>query len=405
MRGRLLMISERYAPDMGGVARSAERISRAIAGLGIETQVLAWTKTLPPGHLESSRVPLGTGSGTGGSGGSLVLHRIGLFANWDTSLQHTMNVVEWLHGQHALDAVWGHYLYPAGFMAVMLAESLRLRSVVSARGNDVDRLMFPPGDFARLRWTLERAGRVTAVSRDLAAKIEVLVGESRDVRVLHNTVDVETFCPDEPDCPSKAGSELREALGLYPREAVLAFCGELRHKKGLPFLLEALDQVRQVRPACLLVIGEVRAREQQVLADFTGSAGRERPRVVVTGPLATQREVARHLRLCDVLLQPSVWDGLPNALLEGMACGRVAIASDAGGMPEVIQHAVNGFLVPRAQLHRLGEAILEVLSLGNAQKQAIGEAARQTTLDRFHPVQESRWLADVLREVMPRTSS
>jgi glycosyltransferase involved in cell wall biosynthesis len=394
MRGRLLMISERFAPDMGGVARSAERIARAIAGLGIETHVLAWTKTLPPGHLDSTQFPRAANDGA-----SLVLHRVGLFANWDTSLQHTMNVVEWLHGQHALDAVWGHYLYPAGFMAVMLAESLRLGSVVSARGNDVDRLMFPPGDFARLRWTLERAGVVTAVSRDLAAKIGVLVGPARDVRVLHNTVDVDLFQPGEAEL------ELRDALGLYPREAVLGFCGELRHKKGLPFLLTALDQVRQVRPACLLVIGEVRAREQQALSDFTGSGGRERPRVLVTGPLATQREVARHLRLCDVLLQPSVWDGLPNALLEGMACGRVAIASDAGGMPEVIQHATNGFLVPRAQLHRLGEAILEVLALDDSRRRTIGQAARQTMVERFHPARESRCLEVVLAEVMPSTSS
>ncbi len=394
MRGRLLFISERYAPDIGGVARSAQRISRAIAGLGLETHVLAWTKTLPPGQLESSRA-----AHASDYGGRLILHRIGLFANWDTSLQHTMNVIEWLHGQHRLDAVWGHYLYPAGFMAVMLAESLGIGSIVSARGNDVDRLMFPPGDFARLQWTLERAGIVTAVSRDLAAKIGVLVGKTRPVRVLHNTVDPQTFEP------GAAEPELRESLGLYPRETVLTFCGELRHKKGLPFLLSALDHVRATRPACLVVIGEVRAREQQLLADYVGDRGPAPRRILVTGQLASPGDVARYLRLSDVLLQPSVWDGLPNALLEGMACGRLVLASDAGGMPEAIEHGVNGFLIPRAQLHRLGEAILEVITLSDQRRGEIGREARQTMLDRFHPDRESGWLEDVLREVMPRTSS
>ena len=113
----------------------------------------------------------------------VTVHRMGLFSNWDFSLQHTSNVLEWLHQQFQFSVIWGHYVYPAGYMAVVFAELNGIASTVSARGNDIDRLMFPPGDFARLTWTLDRATAVSCVSRELAQKVEMLLGRSIDVAV------------------------------------------------------------------------------------------------------------------------------------------------------------------------------------------------------------------------------
>ena len=136
--------------------------------------------------------------------------------------------------------------------------------------------------------------------------------------VIPNVVDTETFRP-----AAVAGDEgLRTSLGIQLREAVLGFCGELRHKKGLPFILSALLEVQQTREACLLVIGEIRPREQTHLATFAAEHPDAAQRILVTGHLETQSDVARHFHLCDVVLQPSVWDGLPNATLEAMACGK-----------------------------------------------------------------------------------
>jgi glycosyltransferase involved in cell wall biosynthesis len=387
----LLMIVERFPPDLGGLARSAERIAGALGQAGVEVHVLAWTKTLPSGALETR--PWSSGEST------ITLHRLGLFANLDLSLQETMNVLEWLHRDHDYRAIWGHYLFPAGFMAVLAARTFGRPSTVSARGNDVDRLMFPPGDFARLLWTLERADVVTAVSRDLARKIEILAGRHLKVEVIANVVDPTTFTPAPPDLDRRA------ALGIGPEEAVLGFCGELRHKKGLPYLLEALREVRRVRPASLLVIGEVRPRELTHLSTFSAESPEDAARIVVTGSLAAPLDVARDLRLCDVVLLPSVWDGLPNALLEAMACARPVIASDAGGIPEVIEQGVSGLLIPRALLHRLGEAVVELLEQPEARRAAIGAAARRRVVERFHPAVEREAMRRLLARLIPRTSS
>ena len=381
---RLLLIAERFAPDIGGVARSAGRIASAFARLGVSVDVLAWTKTIAPGELVSERSRPTPESST------VTVHRLGLFGSLDFSLQHSMNVLEWLHQQQRFDAVWGHYLFPAGFMATLFAEMVHIPSTVSVRGNDVDRLMFPPGDFARLLWTLQRASVRTSVSRDLAKKVDVLLGRDSETLVIGNAVDLKTFSPRPAD------AELRKRLGIRDDEAVLGFCGELRQKKGLPHLLRALRTVRANRPACLLVIGDVRVRERAMLSEFSADCPEDAARILITGQVHESSEVARHLVLCDLLLLPSLWDGLPNALLEAQAAGIPVLASDAGGIPEAIEHGQTGFLVSRSQLHRLGEASLEVLDMLADQRTRITVAARQSVEAKFSDVAEAAALTEVL---------
>ncbi|MDB5331170.1 MAG: pimB [Phycisphaerales bacterium] len=392
---RILLLAERFPPEIGGSARSAARSAAALAEMGMEVDVLCWTRRLPGGAVESaSAADPGSTSPTAPPAlpPGVSLHRLGLYANWDLSLQHTLNVLDWLHGSRRFDAVWGHYLYPAGFAAVLFAKSAGIPCTVSARGNDVDRLVFPPGDFSRLLWTLERADVITAASRDLAKKIGVLLGRDPGVEVLHNVVCPETFSPGLAD------ESLRARLGILPGEAVLCFSGELRHKKGAEFLLAALRDVRRARPACLLIIGEARSEESARLAAFAADAPEDGARVIVTGHLENPTDVATHLRLCDVFLHPSLWDGMPNALLEAMACGKIPLASDAGGIPEIIEPGISGSLLPRAQLHRLGEAAIELLSLPTDQRRKMERAARQRVLTAFHPSAE----ASSLKRVMGR---
>ncbi|MFH1747787.1 MAG: glycosyltransferase [Planctomycetota bacterium] len=391
---RVLFIAERYPPDLGGVARSAGRLSAALARQVKSVDVLAWTKTLPPGQMESQPVHEDAEAGP-----PVNLHRLGLFANWDLSMQHTLNVLQWLHEREPYHVLWGHYLYPAGFMAVWFAGWTGLRSIVSARGNDVDRMMFPPGDFARLTWTLQHADIVTAVSADLTRKIDLLVGRDRQVEVLRNVVDTEVFTPGPAD------PELRLALGIQPDECVLGFSGELRHKKGYPFLLAALSEVRRSRPARLLVIGEMRPREQAQLTQYANECPTDAARVIVTGHLKEPADVARHLRLCDVCLLPSIWEGLPNALLEAMACGCICLASDAGGIPEVIDHDKNGFIVSRAMLNHLGAATLDLLAMPPERRLAVSQAARARIVETFHPRAEDTALQHVLARARAGNSS
>ena len=383
---RLLLIAERFPPDIGGLATSGARIADSLFKLGIELDVLVWSRYLQPGEVQplTNTFPFS-------------VYRIGLYRHWDMTMTHTLNFLDWLHQQKPYDAVWGHYLFPAGFLAVWFAQIKGIKSIVSARGNDVDRGIFPPGDFARTQWTLERADLITAVSKDLAKKI-IILSRRDDILVIKNVVNPDIFT-------SKAALEtklsLRESLGISPDEIVLGFAGELREKKGQGFLLKALTKVRQNRSACLLVIGEVRTTQEAAIQLYAGQYPEDYKRLIVTGHLDEPEKVALHLQLCDIFLQPSVWEGMPNALLEAMACGCCCIASDAGGIPEIVEHGLNGFMLPRQQLQCLPDAVLECLDLDSKVRAQIGIAARDRILAEFSPLQEKLLLQSVIDRLIP----
>lgn len=381
---RLLLITERFAPDLGGLASSATRLVTTLCQLNIEVDVVTWSRYLQPGEvLPPEKLEA-----------KYRVYRIGLYRHWDMTMPHTLNVLDWLQQTRGYDAIWGHYLFPSGFLATWFAGLKNIPSTVSARGNDIDREMFPPGDFARLQWTLQHAKVITAVSADMSRKIQLLSGRD-DVLVLKNAVDTDIFC-----LPN-SGEITREKLGIAPDEVVLGFCGELREKKGQQFLLNALTTVRRQRPACLLIIGEVRASQESILQVYKTQQPENAQRIIVTGHLSNSGLVAQYLRLCDVYLQPSLWEGMPNALLEAMACGCCCIASDAGGIPEVILHGENGFMLPRSQLHKLGEAVLECLTMPIEQKNGIVQTASDRILNEYSIAQEQQSLQILLNLLMP----
>src|SRR5260370_26438400 len=116
----------------------------------------------------------------------------------------------------------------------------------------------------------------------------------------------------------------------------------------MQYLIQALRAVQVRGRACLVVIGEVRPSEMPRLMQWIPAGDLMENRIVVTGQLATPVQVTEHLQLSDVYLQPSLWDGMPNALLEAMASGCGAIGSDAGGIPAIIRAGVVGIIVPRS---------------------------------------------------------
>lgn len=387
---RLLFLTERFPPDIGGLARSAARIVASLRHLGVEVDVVTWSRYLQPGELLPPE-------------GEPRVFRLGLYRHWDMTLPHTLNALDWLHQRHSYDAIWGHYVFPAGFVGTWFAQQQQIPHIVSARGNDIDRALFPPGDFGRLHWTLSRATALTAVSQDMAGKIQVLT-QRQDVQVMPNVVDAQCFYPgasvDQTPDQTIDRATARQALGADDDTVILGFAGELREKKGQRFLLQALATVQAVRPALLLIVGELRSEAKALLQTFALDHPEAAQSIVVTGALDSPAAVAQQLNLCDVYLQPSLWEGLPNALLEAMACGLCCIASDAGGIPEVIESGRTGFLVPRSALHRLGDVVLDCLNLSAAQRQQIGSAAREHILNHHGLSHEHQRLQALLDQIL-----
>jgi glycosyltransferase involved in cell wall biosynthesis len=362
----ILILTEKYPPDVGGLAVSTRRLARGLAQGGQAVTVSTLDASLPPGT-----------AATGDDEGVPVL-RLGPHRRADDTLSGWFDQVVALHAVQSLDLIHALYITQPAFVAVTAARYLGRPSIISARGNDLDRSAFDPAKFSQILWALQHASAVTAVSSDLVRKVQVFA-PGRPVFFIPNGVDAELFVPGPHD---KALADSLE-LGDGP---VVAFAGEARRKKGLTVLLTAfahLGNSCDLAPI-LLLVGGVRRDDASILEVFR----RQNPALrICVVPNVAHEQLPAYYRLADVLVFPSLRDGLPNALLEGMACERAVVASNVGGIPDAVRDQENGLLVPPGDVDALTEAILALLS-DPARRERLGRAARAVVAGEFTPARE-----------------
>ena len=161
---------------------------------------------------------------------------------------------------------------------------------------------------------------------------------------------------------------------------MIGFVGELREKKGLSTLLHAYAQVNRVQSTALLIVGDIRAGEDQKRFDEHKSSIPNH-KITLTGNVSNY-DLPSYYSLMDVIVHPSVRDGMPNVLLEAMACERAVVATSAGGVLDVVEDCKNGRTAPIHDVDSIAAIVQELLS-DNTQRVALGRAARSTVQRRF----------------------
>ena len=371
---RLALLSDRYPPDPGGLAQAAQRIATGLAGAGFGVDVYAVASAAVPGSWSEDRQ------------GAVTVLRMGAHRREEDTAADLLDRLAARHSAQPYDVVHGLYLVRSGFLAAYAGGYLALPSVVSARGNDLDRSVLDATRSAPILFALEQATVVTGVSADLTRKAQALAPAAR-VECVPNAVDATRFAPMRRD------PALLRSLALAGRE-VIGFTGELRQKKGLMPLLDALAHLAATRPVTLLAVGGVRADSEGALAVFR----RLHPEVsIVVLPDRPPAELPALYALMDVFVHPSLRDGMPNAVLEAMACGRPVVGSTAGGIPDLVRDGVEGLLVPPGDATALASAVQELLD-DPARAGRLGEAARLRAQRDFTPEAETRRYASVYRQ-------
>jgi glycosyltransferase involved in cell wall biosynthesis len=192
-------------------------------------------------------------------------------------------------------------------------------------------------------------------------------------RIVPNGVDVDLFRP-------RPRSEVRADLGLG--DGPLFVCvGRLNIQKGMHHAVSALSRlgVGDSRPK-LVIVGE--GEERECLEALTRSLGLERSVAFVGGQ--PQEMVAKYLAAADVFLFPTERaEAAPVVLPQAMACGVPVIASDIGGIPEVVRRSrANGLLVPPGDVPALVEA-MSTLIRDDGLRERLGQGARQRVLAHY----------------------
>jgi len=302
--------------------------------------------------------------------------RFGAHKRVDDTLVDWFELIIEEHQRDPFDVLHGYFLPQAGFVATYAGKYLDIPSVVSIRGNDIERAAFDPSRFSHVMYALQNAGAVTTNAGELAGKAKAFI--NREVVVIPNGIDTDRFKP------LPKNEELANTLGLGSLP-VAGFAGELREKKGLRTLLSGYAQINEKRPTALLIVGIIRAGEdKQVFDEFLST--RPNAKIVVTGYVAHEN-LPSYYSLMDVFVHPSLRDGMPNAVLEAMACGRPVVATPVGGVPDVIQNNENGMIIPINDADALAQAVGTFFTDHELRKK-LGRSARQTIIDQFTPKQE-----------------
>jgi teichuronic acid biosynthesis glycosyltransferase TuaC len=293
------------------------------------------------------------------------------------------------------DVLHSQMATPDGYAGGPIARELGVPLICSLLGSDVN--VAPHRDrLSRRRTTevLERADRVTAVSHALRTEAQKLVG--RHIDVIYTGLDCSRFHAD-----AAARLAAREMLGVAAESCLFGFVGNLIREKGVHDLVRAFAAVLPVQPlARLVMVGDgpewhsLRRRTRRLgIADRVQFVGR-----------VLHDDVPRLLNAMDVLVLPSHREGLPNVLVEAMACQKAVIATRVGGIPEVVEHERTGLLVNASDVSGLTSAcILQAAS--PELRRSVALAGREAVVQTFSWERNAAAVCELYESVAHREES
>lgn len=240
-------------------------------------------------------------------------------------------------GSAVLDA---HYFYPDGVAAVSIGQRLSMPVTITARGSDINAIAEYAKPRAMILDAAKRCAAVVTVSEALRQRlIQLGVAPSR-ITVLRNGVDLNFFSPG-------SYTDERDRLGLSGH--VVLSVGRLVRGKGHHLAIEAMQRLSG---STLLIAGE--GPESAALRALSRRLGVD-ARVRFLGSIPPQ-QLCSCYRSADVLVLASEAEGMPNVVLEAMACGASVVATNVGGVPEVLHESVGRLISERS-----GDAIADAI--------------------------------------------
>lgn len=293
------------------------------------------------------------------------------------------------------DVIHAHWAIPTGPAAVMAARKLHLPSVITMHGGDVyvnpeQGYDFPTRWYVRpaLRWTLRHAGALTAITEDCRQHALRAGAPAEHIRLVFNGTDLRRFSPAEN------GNRGDSRFGPH----MVFACRQLFPRKGIRFLLEAGAELKSQFPDLKIVLAGD-GFERPELARLAAELGIASD-VTFLGWVPNV-ELPQYYRAAAVSVIPSLEEGFGIPAAEAMGCEVAVVASDAGGLPEVVENGVTGIVVPRGDAKALAQAIGSLLA-DPQRRRSMGQAGRERALRLFDWDRSAQQFEEIYREVASR---
>lgn len=272
----------------------------------------------------------------------------------------------------------------------------------AGRGIILLKMGLPPWEgltAAHLGYGLEECvKKVTVVAHTIKTSIQETMKEIHPdrIRVCYEGVDLSRY--DSDKYSHLYSAQVRSEHGIDVNNTVLATIARLDPGKGHEYLLQTAARVIKKHPTVTFIIagdGSEKARIEKM-----AQALRISEHVVFTGFVD---DIARLLSSVDLLIHPSLAEGLSNSVMEAMAMAKPVVATDVGGMSELIVHGETGLMVPPMDSERLTEATLELLTDKNRMN-AMGAAGRRRVEAHFNREVQVKVLEDFLQNEVDKAA-
>tara|TARA_B100000768_G_scaffold166743_1_gene170343 strand:+ start:2236 stop:3402 length:1167 start_codon:yes stop_codon:yes gene_type:complete len=348
-------------PTFGGSGVVATELGKALAEKGHEIHFITYSAPARMGSLKSN----------------LFYHEVRvsdypLFDYQPYELVLTSKMVE-VTLAHDLDMLHVHYAIPHASAAVMARDILEAKGVyipvvTTLHGTDITLLGREPAFEPVISHAINRSDAVTAVSESLRQDTIDLFGVNRDIDVVNNFICTRHF-------QKEADENFRTSIAP-DGEPIITHISNFRPVKRVHDVLNIFIQIRKEMNAKLLLVGDGPERSKiEKLAQESGIGDD----VICIGKIKNPVEP---LLISDLFLLPSETESFGLAALEALAAGVPVIASDSGGIPEVVEHGKSGFLAPVGDISAMSLHALQLLQnpamMADAKRLAIEQSGAYT---------------------------
>lgn len=345
-------------PTFGGSGVVATELGKALAEKGHELHFITYSTPARMGSLKSN----------------LFYHEVRvsdypLFDYQPYELVLTSKMVE-VTLAHDLDLLHVHYAIPHASAAVLArdilqAQGIRIPVVTTLHGTDITLLGREPAFEPVISHAINKSDAVTAVSESLRKDTLELFGVERAIQVVNNFICTQHF--------ERAADEAFRKSIAPNGEPIITHISNFRPVKRVQDVLETFIGIRKVIPAKLLLVGDgpERSRIEKMAMDQGVDDD-----IICIGKIKNPVEP---LLISDLFLLPSETESFGLAALEALAAGVPVVASDSGGIPEVVDHGKSGFLAPVGDVQQMAKYALQLLEnpeqMAKAKKMAKARAS------------------------------
>ncbi|MAO07758.1 MAG: N-acetyl-alpha-D-glucosaminyl L-malate synthase BshA [Alteromonas sp.] len=259
-----------------------------------------------------------------------------------------VNVVK----EHQLDLLHVHYAIPhayAGYMAkkMLEEEGIKIPMVTTLHGTDITLVGNHPFYKPAVTFSINKSDAVTSVSQSLKEDTLRLFDVKNDIDVVPNFIDIEKYNASFTDC--------QRAMMAREDEYIITHVSNLRPVKRIMDVIEVFDRIQEQVPSKLIMVGE--GPEKEAAENLCVAKGIEEK----VHFLGNSDEVNKILSFSDLFVLTSEKESFGLAALEAMASGVPVISTNTGGLPEVNEHGVSGFLNDIGDVEGMAAHALEIL--------------------------------------------